>query len=76
VFGYSVNNESEPTSDRNPLTFTETYLRHVDIVDFWKNARGEFGTRTATLHAAAIVNVIFVMDLFQNLRGFVVQRPG
>jgi hypothetical protein len=39
------------------LTFTEVYLGHVDIADFRKNARGELGTRTATLHAAGIAKL-------------------
>jgi hypothetical protein len=57
VFVYSVDNESEPSSDRKPLTFTEVYLGHVDIADFRKNARGELGTRTATLHAVGIAKL-------------------
>jgi len=57
VFVYAVDNESEPAFDRKPLTFTEVYLGHVDIVDFRKNARGELGTKTATLHAAGIANL-------------------
>ena len=57
VFVYSVDNESEPAVDRRPLTFTEIYLGHVDIVDFRKNARGELGTRTATLHADGIAKL-------------------
>lgn len=44
VLVYSANNESDPTSDRIPLTFTEVYLGHVDIADFRKNARSELGT--------------------------------
>jgi hypothetical protein len=57
VFVYAVDNESEPSSDRKPLTFTEVYLGQVDIADFRKNARGELGTRTATLHAAGIAKL-------------------
>ena len=57
VFVYAVDNESEPSPDRRPLTFTEVYLGHVDIADFRKNARGELGTRTATLHAAGIAKL-------------------
>jgi hypothetical protein len=57
VFVYSVDNESEPSSNRVPLTFTEVYLGQVDIADFRKNARGELGTRTATLHAAGIAKL-------------------
>jgi hypothetical protein len=44
VFVYSADNESEPTSDRKPLAFTEVYLGHLDIAGFRKSARGEFGT--------------------------------
>ena len=44
VFVYSANSESEPTSDRETLTFTEVYLGHVDIANFRKNGRGELGT--------------------------------
>ncbi len=36
LFVYSADSESEPTSDRKPLTFTEVYLGHVDIADFRK----------------------------------------
>ena len=57
VFVYAVDNESEPASERKPLTFTELYLGHVDIADFRKNPRGELGTRTATLHAAGIAKL-------------------
>jgi hypothetical protein len=44
VFVYSADNESDPTSDRKPLTFGETYLDHLEFADFRKNARGELGT--------------------------------
>ena len=54
VFVYRVDNESEPSSDRKPMTLTEVYLGHVNVADFRKNARGELGTRTATLDAAGI----------------------
>jgi len=54
VFVYQVDNESEPVVARRPLTFTEVYLGKVVVGDFRKNARGELGTRTATLHAAGI----------------------
>lgn len=50
VFVYDVDNGSEPVSERRPMTFTEVYLGHVTVDDFRKNARGELGTRTATLH--------------------------
>jgi hypothetical protein len=54
VFVYAVDNESEPANHRKPMSFTEVYLGEVVIDDFRKNARGELGTRTATLHAKGI----------------------
>ena len=32
------------------MVFTEVYLADVTVADFRRNARGELGTRTATLH--------------------------
>jgi hypothetical protein len=57
VFVYEVDNESEPAVSRAPLTFREVYLGKVEIADFRKNARGELGTRTATLHAEGIAKL-------------------
>ena len=54
VFVYRVDNESEPASDRRPMTFTEVYLGRVTRADFRRNPRGELGTRTATLHKKGI----------------------
>ncbi len=54
VFVYNVDIESEPASDRKPMTFTEVYLGLVTVDDFRKNPRGELGTRTATLHREGI----------------------
>lgn len=54
VFVYRVDNETEPARARRPLTFTEVYLGEVSTADFRKNARGELGTRTATLHKEGI----------------------
>jgi len=54
VFVYSVDNETEPARERKPITFIEVYLGKVAVADFRKNARGELGTRTATLHRAGI----------------------
>ena len=54
VFVYRVDTESEPASDRRPMTFTEVYLGLVTTEDFRKNPRGELGTRTATLHRDGI----------------------
>jgi hypothetical protein len=57
VFVYAVDNSSEPAVDRRPMMFTEVYLGQVTTDDFRKNARGELGTRTATLHAAGIAKL-------------------
>jgi len=57
VFVYNVDNESEPATQRRPLSFTEVYLGKVTVADFRKNARGELGTRTATLHAEGIAKL-------------------
>ncbi len=57
VFVYEVDNRTEPATERLPMSFTEVYLGHVGVGDFRKNARGELGTRTATLHAAGIARL-------------------
>lgn len=57
VFVYVTDHDSEPARMRRPLTFSEIYLGHVEIADFRKNARGELGTRTATLHAQGIARL-------------------
>lgn len=49
VFVYEVDRRTEPAVDRDPMTFREIYLAHVELGDFRKNPRGELGTRTATL---------------------------
>ena len=54
VFVYTVDQETEPASQRRPMTFTEVYLGPVEVEDFRKNPRGELGTRTATLDAEGI----------------------
>jgi hypothetical protein len=54
VFVYNVDCESEPATERDPMTFTEVYLGQVTVQDFRKNPRSELGTRTATLHKAGI----------------------
>ncbi len=54
VWVYDVDNISEPARERRPMRFTEIYLGQVGVDDFRKNARGELGTRTATLHAQGI----------------------
>ena len=50
VFVYNVDSQTQPASARRPLKFTAVYLARVEVEDFRKNARGELGTRTATLH--------------------------
>lgn len=54
VFVYDVDTLTEPACNRRPTRFTEIYLAHVEQSDFRKNARGELGTRTATLHKEGI----------------------
>ena len=39
---------------RNQLIFREIYIAKVALDDFRRNARGELGTKTATLHAAGV----------------------
>lgn len=55
VFVYTTDSVSEPARDRQPLRFTEIYLGEVTTDDFRRNARGELGTRTATLHREGIL---------------------
>jgi len=57
VFVYNTDKETEPARDRAPMAFTEIYLAHVSIADFRKNARGELGTRTATLHREGVLKL-------------------
>lgn len=54
VFVYVVDNETEPSSDRKAMRFTEIYLGQVEESDFRSNGRGSLGTRTATLHADGV----------------------
>ncbi len=54
VFVYEVDAASEPVAERRPMTFKEVYLGNVTTDDFRKNARGELGTRTATLHKEGV----------------------
>lgn len=54
VFVYLVDTETEPASERKPMSFSEVYLGKVTTRDFRRNARGELGTRTATLHRDGI----------------------
>lgn len=57
VFVYTVDTNTEPARARSPMTFTEVYLGQVATTDFRKNARGELGTRTATLHKEGILKL-------------------
>ncbi len=54
MFVYAVDNSTEPSKDRAPMTATEIYLGQVTKDDFRKNQRSELGTRTATLHKDGI----------------------
>ena len=57
VFVYVIDDQSEPANARAPMAFTEVYLGKVGRDDFRKNARGELGTRTATLHKEGIAKL-------------------
>lgn len=57
VFVNEVDGTTEPANARSPLVFTEIYLGEVVVADFRKNARGELGTRTATLDAKGIARL-------------------
>ncbi|HUZ30951.1 MAG TPA: hypothetical protein VMV19_02405 [Xanthobacteraceae bacterium] len=57
VFVYEIDNETEPATERRPMTFTETYLGKVVVADFRKNPRSELGTRTATLDRRGIARL-------------------
>jgi len=54
VFVYVVDTTTEPARERRSMAFSEVYLGQVTRDDFRKNARGELGTRTATLHKDGI----------------------
>ncbi|MEO6805632.1 MAG: hypothetical protein ABI286_06360 [Edaphobacter sp.] len=66
VFVYEVDTASEPAQNRRAMRFTELYLSHVAALDFRKNARGELGTRTATLDRDGIkklrANWVYKLD--------------
>jgi len=66
VFVYEVEGITESAQDRRAMRFTEVYLSRVDVADFRKNARGELGTRTATLDRDGIkklrANWIYKLD--------------
>lgn len=54
VFVYEIDQETEPAVERRATRFREVYLAHVTVDDFRRNARGELGTRTATLHGEGV----------------------
>jgi len=66
VFVYAIDTITEPAVNRRAMRFTDVYLGQVAIEDFRRNARGELGTRTATLHAGGI----------KKLRSNWVYKPG
>lgn len=57
VFVYKVDNATQPVADRAAMEFSEVYLAHVVPGDFRRNARGELGTRTATLHKDGVLKL-------------------
>lgn len=57
VFVYEIDEATEPAQKRAPTRFTEVYLAQVGVEDFRKNARGELGTRTATLHKDGVAKL-------------------
>jgi hypothetical protein len=57
VFVYDIDNRTQPAVKRLPMNFTEIYLGHVAVNDFRRNARGELGTRTATLDRNGIAKL-------------------
>jgi hypothetical protein len=57
VFVYVTDHQTEPAANRLPMRFTEVYLGYVTAADFRKNARGELGTRTATLDRDGIAKL-------------------
>lgn len=57
VFVDEVDRETEPAIMRDSLIFREVYLAKVELEDFRRNARGELGTRTATLDRNGIAKL-------------------
>ena len=56
VFVYEIDGVTEPAVSRLPMSFKEVYLGKVTVGDFRKNARGELGTRTATLDKSGLLS--------------------
>ncbi|HEX7051409.1 MAG TPA: hypothetical protein VF188_14475 [Longimicrobiales bacterium] len=48
VFRYEVDSTTEPARDRAPTRIVEVLLAKLTVDDFRRNARGEFGTTTAS----------------------------
>ena len=76
VFVYSVDNETEPASEREPMTFKEVYLGQVNVDDFRRNARGELGTRTATLDRYGKESLVIIGCTWHELRSAVVRKAS
>lgn len=57
VFVYDIDSQTQPVISRRAMRFTEIYIAFVSLTDFRKNARGELGTRTATLDRHGIVKL-------------------
>ena len=57
AFVYQVDTQTEPAQNRAATKFTEVYLGYVGLADFRKNARGELGTKTATLHKDGVLKL-------------------
>lgn len=57
VFVYEIDQVTEPAAERCSTRFTEVYLAQVTVDDFRRNARGELGTRTATLHREGMLKL-------------------
>jgi hypothetical protein len=66
VFVYQTDQTTEPATDRLPMVFREVYLAEVREEDFRRNARGELGTKTATLARDGIrrlrENWVYLLD--------------
>jgi len=57
VFVYRVDSVTQPVDERAPMQFREVYIQSVLPQDFRHNARGELGTRTATLHKEGLIKL-------------------
>lgn len=74
TFVYQVDsnrdNVNVPIADRKPLQFIGIFLGHVIEDDYRKNARGERGTKTATLDAQGLAkyrkNWVYLTEKLRN----------